>query len=311
MTYRNKPLAKHPVSRVAPGIFALLFSISASAAGLGEIMLHSTIAQPLRATVKVISTADEEIERACFAVEPAGDSGLPSLSPEQVTLKYDKARQQLTLTSRIPINDPILALTIRMDCGQALSREYTLMPDPPPSQSEAAPQFPAVTEMRESTGKPARKGRKKQRENKEGSSQPGAGSPIAALEVRGYDRVRLGPEPSELAPGELAVAPRSELGEMEDRLLKLETSLTSLNSEVDALGAALAISAEQTALSKKLRAAQASQASSMNIPANDDEPNRKSLANWLELLFSTLLGGALTSSLALWLSRRQSRLLQT
>lgn len=309
MTNRNTSPAQTPCQKLPLGILAWLFSVSASAASLGEITLHSAIGQPLRATIKVSLGDNEEIERACFVVAPPGDPELPALSPAQVALKYDSERLLLTLSSTTPINDPIVALSINMGCGQSLRRDYTLMPDPPPSRSGNGNFSTPIVQTSETDAKPAKARRKRQGSGNSNVPQGGTRNPIAALEVRGHDRVRLGPEPSELAQGELAIAPRSELGEMEDRLLKLETTLTSLNREVDALGAALSITAEQTALSNKLRAAQASQAG-FAPPSDNDGATGKNLANWLELLLSALIGGTITSSIALWLSRRQSRLAQ-
>ena len=298
-----------PCQKLPLGILAWLFSVSASAAGLGEITLHSAIGQPLRATIKVSLGDNEEIERACFVVAPSGVPELPALSPGQVALKYDSERLLLTLSSTTPINDPIVALSINMGCGQSLRRDYTLMPDPPPSRSGSGNFSTPTVQTSETDAKPAKARRKRQGSGNGNVPQGGTRNPIAALQVRGHDRVQLGPEPSELAPGELAIAPRSELGEMEDRLLKLETTLASLNREVDALGAALSITAEQTTLSNKLRAAQASQAG-FAPPSDNDGASGKNLANWLELLLSALIGGTITSGIALWLSRRQSRLAQ-
>ena len=309
MTNRNTSPTKPPCQKLSLGILAWLFSISASAAGLGEITLHSAIGQPLRATIKVSLGDNEEIERGCFVVAPPGDPELSALSPGQVALKYDSERLLLTLSSTTPINDPIVVLSINMGCGQSLRRDYTLMPDPPPSRSGNDSFSAPIAQTGETVAKPAKARRKKQGSGNGNGPQGATKSPIAALDVRGQDRIRLGPEPSELAPGELAIAPRSELGEIEDRLLKLETTLTSLNREVDALGAALSITAEQTTLSNKLRAAQANQAG-FAPPSDNDGTRGKNLANWLELLFSALVGGAITSGIALWLSRRQSRLVQ-
>ena len=133
---------------------------------------------------------------------------------------------------------------------------------------------------------------------------------LAALSIKGADRVMLGGEPNELQPGELAVAPRSEVSEMDGRMLKLETGLHTLNLQVENLSAALEVSAEAMALRRQLQAAQAQQAhqaeeiplkAAAPVPLTDDS-NRD---NWLELLVSALIGGGIAGGIAHLLSRRR------
>ena len=133
---------------------------------------------------------------------------------------------------------------------------------------------------------------------------------LAALDLKGADRVMLGAEPNELKPGELAVAPRNEVSEMNGRMLKLETSLHTLNLQVENLSAALEVSAEAMALRQQLQAAQAQQAhQAEEIPlkaaapvAPPDDSNR---GNWLELLLSALIGGGVAGGIAHLLSQRR------
>lgn len=295
------------------GLVAWLACLPAAAASLGEISLQTHIGQPLRATVSMPSETGEDIPSECFSVVPQSGSDIPSLSARGITLNHDGQHRRLIISSRSAIHEPIVMLVLRLGCGHSLQKEYILMPDPPPSVSDIPPSDSPTVNTASAlvpTTAPRSKKAGKPRRSEAANNEPAtvAANPIAALGIKGNDRVWLGPEPSQLGAGELAVAPRSELGEMEERLLKLETSLNSLNREVDALGAALSVTAEQAALSKKLRAAQGGQA-----PGGAETPSRdtsagSSLGNWLELLLSALAGGAITSGIAHWASRRRSRL---
>ena len=136
----------------------------------------------------------------------------------------------------------------------------------------------------------------------------------ANLNPTSSDRIVLGGEPEILKPGELAIAPRSELSQMEDRMLKMETTLRTLNQQVDNLNAAIEVSAETFALRQKLQAAQAATPEppvGLNTPPISAQPppapptpqENNDWANWLELGVSALIGGLIASGLAYLLSR--------
>lgn len=133
--------------------------------------------------------------------------------------------------------------------------------------------------------------------------------PKPSAHLNGGDRIVLGGEPETLKPGELAIAPRSELSQMEDRMLRMETTLRTLNQQVDNLNAAIEVSAETFALRQKLQAAQtASNDAPVALtaappPAPPTPPGNNDWANWLELGISALIGGLIASGLAYLLSR--------
>jgi Tfp pilus assembly protein FimV len=133
--------------------------------------------------------------------------------------------------------------------------------------------------------------------------------PAPPAPLSGGDRIVLGGDPEILKPGELAIAPRSELGQMEDRMLRMETTLRTLNQQVDNLNAAIEVTAETIALRQQLEAAQASSKETPVTltanppPAPPTPPENNDLANWLELIISALIGGLIASGLAYLLSR--------
>ncbi|HJV93583.1 MAG TPA: hypothetical protein VJ572_08895 [Azonexus sp.] len=128
---------------------------------------------------------------------------------------------------------------------------------------------------------------------------------------KGGDRLVLGKPPEELRPGEKATPPRATLNEMEERMLKLETTLQVLNQEIDKLNSALALTTEALAIQNKIQAAQSAPPAPDTAPAvragvaTPPPVDRASQNNWLELLFSALAGGGIAAGMAHLLSRRR------
>ncbi|WP_265947816.1 FimV family protein [Dechloromonas sp. A34] len=130
---------------------------------------------------------------------------------------------------------------------------------------------------------------------------------------KGGDRLVLGKPPEDLQPGEKAVPPRASLNEMEERMLKLETTLQVLNQEIDKLNSALALTTEALAIQNKIQAAQSAPPVPDAMPAvkagvtAPPPVDRSSQNNWLELLFSALAGGGIAAGMAHLLSRHRQR----
>lgn len=147
--------------------------------------------------------------------------------------------------------------------------------------------------------------------------KPAKAEPAPSQTEKGGDRLVLGKPPEDLRPGEKATPPRASLNEMEERMLKLETTLQVLNQEIDKLNSALALTTEALAIQNKIQAAQSAPPAP---PAPNAAPavkagvaapppvDRSSQNNWLELLFSALAGGGVAAGMAHLLSRRRRRL---
>lgn len=128
---------------------------------------------------------------------------------------------------------------------------------------------------------------------------------LANLDLKGGDRVLLSDVPEAVVPG----TPPAAISEMEGRMLKLETSLHTLNLQVDNLNAALEVTAETMALRQKLRAAQSQSEISAPLTLAAAAPpgaDNHDSDNWQELLLSALAGACLSAGIAHWLSRRQA-----
>lgn len=120
------------------------------------------------------------------------------------------------------------------------------------------------------------------------------------------DRLVLGAPPADLKPSDKAAPQRPNLSEMEERMLKLETTLHSLNQEVDKLNHALSLTTEALVAQNQLQLAQSTQPPSVvTTVATPPVPANTAKGNWLELLLSALAGGSVAVGLAGWLGRRR------
>jgi pilus assembly protein FimV len=130
---------------------------------------------------------------------------------------------------------------------------------------------------------------------------------LADLDPKGGDRVLLSGPPETFILGQPSLDSPSAISEMEGRMLKLETSLHTLNLQVDNLNAALEVTAEAMALRQKLRVTQSQNSAIAPTLSSDPTPpaaNNASMENWLELLLGTLAGGGISAGIAHLLSRR-------
>lgn len=138
-----------------------------------------------------------------------------------------------------------------------------------------------------------------------------AAQPAPAATTGSADRIVLGAAPEDIRPAPRPAPAHASASEVEERMLRLETTLNSLNQEVEKLNAALALATEALAVQQKLMTAQ-----SLQSPAAGSAPTQlvppppapapSSPNNWLELLLSALVGGGLAAGLAHFFSRRPS-----
>jgi len=269
-------------------------------------------------------------------LNPVRDAELPVVSAARTRLIRHGQAYRLLITGAQPIAEPVFMISLRAGCGVAdLQRDYVLMPEAPLMPGESGNHLPTAAVDSNFDPKPA-----KRRESaaSDADLQPELAEPtarprrapsnnapatprpkktiqrdtLAELGMKGGDRVLLSAEPEALKPGERAIAPRSELNEMDVRMLKLETTLHSLNQQVEKLNTALEVADEAIALRQKLQLAQAQLAgidSDMTInakTASSRTPQNPTMGNWLELLPRALAGGGMAGGIAHLLSRRRA-----
>jgi pilus assembly protein FimV len=140
--------------------------------------------------------------------------------------------------------------------------------------------------------------------------KPAKSAPTA--KAGGVDRILVGDPPAETKPGEKVAAPKNSKAELDERMLKMEMTIQLLNTQIEALDKALALTAETLTLQKKLQVAQAADSALPAPVAKPAEPPPPAPdnSNWLEVLLSALAGGAIAGGIAHLLSRRHSRQLE-
>lgn len=150
---------KQGIVRIA--LLGTLYASSAVAAGLGEMVLHSRLGEPMYAEIPL--DGGSELDTACFSIVPAADRDLPGVADARLRLIRDGERRRLVVTSLRPVNEPLFAIGLRVQCGVDLRRDYTLMPNAPeqairpaaPLALPSAPSLPASTVAATTAANPA------------------------------------------------------------------------------------------------------------------------------------------------------------
>ncbi|MBN8283113.1 MAG: hypothetical protein J0L98_08015 [Zoogloea sp.] len=105
------------------------------AAGFGELVVHSSLGEPLRAEVGLVRAPGEAIDADCFkAMMGAGDD-IPWIHHARIRLVNDR----LLLSTREPVNHPVAMLGLRIACGSELRKEFTLLLSPPTIRDAGRP----------------------------------------------------------------------------------------------------------------------------------------------------------------------------
>ena len=125
---------------------ALLPSI-ACAAGLGKMSVLSTLGQPLRAEIEVVSLQRGEADSlvAKLGSSEAFRQASIELNPALLSVKFAVERRAggkyvMTLASAQPINEPFIDMLVELNWANGrLVREYTFLLDPPEYAALSAP----------------------------------------------------------------------------------------------------------------------------------------------------------------------------
>lgn len=310
-----------------------IISGTASAVGLGEINLHSRIGEALRADIPVIF-GGESLDVACFTLGPIPGADLPVVTSARTRLVRIGQDYRLILTGSKAIDEPILLINLRAGCGMDVQREYVLLPAPPTSvgdiepPAEVAAPLPRAVQPRRpqaerfsanattdnaSPDQPAAKPRQERAQPRATAKvkKPLARDTLAGM-ASNKDRVVLGAALDELPPPG-AGDPLAPVNELDERLLKMETTLHLLNQEVDKLNTAVTLGAESRAVQEKLQDMQAQPATPGILPSVQttatQAPTRSAASRdgWLELLIGLLLGGSVSAGVAHLVSRRHDK----
>ncbi|MCE5182412.1 MAG: hypothetical protein LLG15_11470, partial [Betaproteobacteria bacterium] len=136
----------------------LLASVPALAAGLGRLTVTSTLGQPLRGEIELLSVDKKDLGsiRANFASLEAFKEARIERSPALSAIRFSVEQKKngdpyLKITSSKPIDEPFLDMLIEIDWPSGrLVREYTVLLDPPgygEAQVSVAPVAPPVAKV--------------------------------------------------------------------------------------------------------------------------------------------------------------------
>lgn len=106
-----------------------LTSVPANAVQLGEIDVHSSIGQPLRASIAYALSPNEQIGDYCIFLRPGPlGSGIPALRDAQLTV----ANGRINILGRSAVREPMLDVRLAVNCPYTanLTRSYTVLLDP-------------------------------------------------------------------------------------------------------------------------------------------------------------------------------------
>lgn len=137
--------------------------LAAQAAGLGKVVVHSALGQPLRAEIEVSATRDELADMKAQLASPdafkqAGlDYATTLLGIRFAIDKRANGQSLIRLTSDKPINDPFIDMLLELSWPTGrLVREYTFLLDPPEVAGKAsAPVTPAMARQPAAARTPA------------------------------------------------------------------------------------------------------------------------------------------------------------
>lgn len=271
------PSLRLPIQLLLAALLANLAG-NAAAIGLGEPEIRSTIGERLQAHIELTGidhTSPSAIPTSdCFSVTATGSDG--ARLDTRLRLTDRRGQSWLEISSRQVLNEPVLTLLVTIACDIGLQREYTVLPDFPVDRSMR----PAIVS-----------GEKQSPHEWQNPPPPPAPRRKPRLAPPAGDRLMLSTTLVNLPAS--ANAQPDPLPAMVDRMLRLETELRYLDSSLVALDEAIRLGQEKAAIRNQLKLAESLQAESLATAAKTPAgaaPN-DSLAQWLQMAASTLIGG--------------------
>ncbi|MGN6389818.1 MAG: type IV pilus assembly protein FimV [Burkholderiaceae bacterium] len=116
------------------------------AVGLGPIQMQSGLGQPLQASVPLLSAGTAETGGYCIKAQVSTPDGTLIVAPQAGVRGGDRPNQ-LVLTSRQPINEPAVTVSVDFGCVNRVHRDFTVLldfptaaPVPLPAERQPMPQ---------------------------------------------------------------------------------------------------------------------------------------------------------------------------
>lgn len=115
-------------------------ALPAAAVGLGELRVHSSLGEPLDATV-ALAEPGPKLRADCFSLGRPRDRALPAVARATFAVEPDGVGSRVRIRTRESLSEPALLLSLNASCEgkEVASRDYTLLLDPRPAEAAAAP----------------------------------------------------------------------------------------------------------------------------------------------------------------------------
>jgi len=284
----------------------LSLPLSCLATGLGELSVQSLLGEPLRAEIPVSADPDDKLDSSCFQLETIHNAELPVVSRGKLILETQRGGFLLHVVGHGSLREPLALLRIRTSCGVELQRDYIVMPQLPDSRvatwNREPPATSPIPKRREEASTPPEKLRRAASHQDDAAQErPRKSNPplrqLAREQPRRSDRLIVSDSLDSLVAGSNDVATR----DTEERLLRMETSLARLNESLQALEQAIDLQNQAVNARHELQLAMILEdppaAGLLSTSSVTEERGSSVWRQWLELMFGTLLGGALSALL--------------
>ncbi|MBL0143941.1 MAG: hypothetical protein IPP91_18025 [Betaproteobacteria bacterium] len=121
----------HASSIIRRGLACFLsgLALPAAALGMGDLQVHSSLGEPLDATVALKTLPGEAVEPGCFRLGNARATDLLVAAQPTIAIETLAAASRLRLRTVSAIQEPVLQIRLNASCpgGRATTRDYELL----------------------------------------------------------------------------------------------------------------------------------------------------------------------------------------
>jgi LPXTG-motif cell wall-anchored protein len=147
----QKTALRRTLDPLLPALLAIggaagLMAKPASAVELGQLQIDSTLGQPLSASIAYALNPHEELYSYCITLKRGVDTGVQHLTRARIKIVGNR----IVLTGARPINEPMLAMRVAVNCPYTvkLNRDYMVMINPAGTVTAVAPGELSLPEVR-------------------------------------------------------------------------------------------------------------------------------------------------------------------
>ncbi len=135
--------------RIASAVLLFLLACGgrAEAIEIGNLHVSSHLGEPLKASIPIIATPEDEVSSSCVSlVRAESDNGIFQLTHAKLELQNEEGKQIIRISTQDSMNEPIVMLQLSLHCNSdgQISKSFTVFLDPPAFQKPASPVIPAA-----------------------------------------------------------------------------------------------------------------------------------------------------------------------